>query len=365
MNSKVATINPGPAPPATTTSTPVPVQTAVNGGLATGKKVSGGARRSSRGKQQLLAGDEHVEVWELAEDRRSIYVRNPNIDGTKEDVLYHLAMSTNTHDLQAMFGDVKFVCVGGSARRMEIVALYMAKQINYKLPAGQALVNISADTDRFAMYKVGPVLTVSHGMGISSFSIMMHELMKLLHYAKAEDVCLFRLGTSGGLGLEAGTVVVSKDTVDALFRPYLELQVLGKVVTRPASLDTQLIDDLLACSLPSDGFDIVTGTTMCTLDFYEGQARLDGAFCEYTEGEKMNFLREAYGRGVRNIEMESLCFAAMCTQADIRGAVICVTLLDRLTEDQINVSRETLKRWEERPAAIVARFIRRDLEIEK
>ncbi len=26
--------------------------------------------------------------------------------------------------------------------------------------------------------------------------------------------------------------------------------------------------------------DVVTGKTMCAHDFYEGQARVDGAFCE-------------------------------------------------------------------------------------
>ncbi len=52
-----------------------------------------------------------------------------------------------------------------------------------------------------------------------------------------------------------------------------------------------------------------------------GQARLDGAFCDYTETDKMRFLREAYARGVRNIEMESLCFASMCHHARIKGAL--------------------------------------------
>ena len=53
-----------------------------------------------------------------------------------------------------------------------------------------------------------------------------------------------------------------------------------------------------------------------------GQARLDGAFCEYTANDKMDFLQEAYNKGVRNIEMESVCFAAMCTQAKIRGEFV-------------------------------------------
>lgn len=50
-----------------------------------------------------------------------------------------------------------------------------------------------------------------------------------------------------------------------------------------------------------------------------GQARLDGAFCEYTEQQKFAFLNRLHSLGVRNIEMEALCFAAMFNRGNIRG----------------------------------------------
>jgi len=50
--------------------------------------------------------------------------------------------------------------VGGSSSRMQAVAEFMSSCLYQTLPTGQALVNI-ASTDRFVMYKVGPVLTVS------------------------------------------------------------------------------------------------------------------------------------------------------------------------------------------------------------
>lgn len=37
-------------------------------------------------------------------------------------------------------------------------------------------------------------------MGQPSFSILLHEVTKLLSYAEAEDVTYFRLGSSGGVG---------------------------------------------------------------------------------------------------------------------------------------------------------------------
>lgn len=101
---------------------------------------------------------------------------------------------------------------------------------------------------------------------------------------------------------------------------------------------------------------------MCTFDFYEGenmisifvargektpplqrnlinlfigQGRLDGAFCEFTESDKMEYLNKLHDFGVVNIEMESTIFAALTYHAGIRAAVVCVTLLDRLKGDQV------------------------------
>lgn len=53
-------------------------------------------------------------------------------------------------------------------------------------------------------------------MGVSSLSILLHEIIKLLAYAKVNNPIFFRIGTSGGIGIEAGTVVVSDDAVDGM-----------------------------------------------------------------------------------------------------------------------------------------------------
>jgi uridine phosphorylase len=332
------------------------------------------ARNGENGIKEIDDKDQSIPVYarngengikEIDGKDQRMTIGNENLKDMKEDVLYHLALSTKTHDLVAMFNDVKFVCIGGSPSRMESFAYFMMDQLKYDLPAGQTLFNITKATDRYAMYKVGPVLALSHGMGIPSVSILLHEVMKLLYHAKCSDVQFFRMGTSGGLGLEPGTVVITEEVVDALFQPHFEVQVLGKVIKRPATLDERLIKRLIGCSRPEDNFKVVTGKTMCTLDFYEGQARLDGAFCDYTENEKMTFLSEAYERGIRNIEMESICFAAMCRQCNVRGAVVCVTLLDRLHGDQVNTPVDIMKLWDKRPAVLVARYICSQLGIQR
>ncbi|XP_013395409.1 uridine phosphorylase 1 [Lingula anatina] len=292
-----------------------------------------------------------------------IHLPNPHIATMEEDVLYHFALGTKSHDLKKMFGDVKFVCTGGSPKRMQSFAYLLVEELGHQLPAGQTLVNITKATDRYSMFKVGPVLSVSHGMGIPSISIMLHEIIKLLSHAGCQDVTFFRIGTSGGLGLTPGTVVITEQAVDALLKPSMEFAILGKKVTRPADLDRGLTNQLLDCAMADDHFQTVLGKTMCTDDFYEGQARLDGALCDYTEEDKMQFLREIYDKGVRNIEMECICFAAMLNQAGLKGAVVCATLLDRLKGDQVSTPHEIMSEWQQRPQKIVARYIRRQLGI--
>ena len=48
----------------------------------------------------------------------------------------------------------------------------------------------------------------------------------------------------------------------------------------------------------------------------------------------MAYLQEVASKGVTNMEMEALVFAALTHLAGIRSAVVCVTLLDRLKGDQ-------------------------------
>ncbi|XP_013880376.1 uridine phosphorylase 1 isoform X1 [Austrofundulus limnaeus] len=293
--------------------------------------------------------------------RSLVYVHNPHLDALKEDFLYHFSLGTGTHNLPEMFGDVKFVCVGGSPWRMKSFIEYISAELNLEDPSSD-YPNICAGTDRYAMYKAGPVLSVSHGMGIPSIAIMLHELIKLLHYARCTDVTIIRIGTSGGIGLEPGTVVVTKQSVDATFLPRFEQVTLGETVVRNTDLDPSLAEELLRCSKELDQFQTVVGNTMCTLDFYEGQARLDGAFCSYTEKDKHDYLTKAKEAGVCNIEMESSVFAAMCNLSGLRAAVVCVTLLDRLKGDQLSSSHDVLHNYQLRPQVLVGYYIKKQLK---
>ncbi|XP_076784877.1 uridine phosphorylase 2 isoform X3 [Arvicanthis niloticus] len=252
------------------------------------------------------------------ERKRSVYVKNPYLDAMDEDILYHLDLGTKTHNLPAMFGDVKFVCVGGSPNRMKAFAQFIHKELQLD-GDGEDIEDICAGTDRYCMFKTGPVLSLSHGMGIPSISIMLHELIKLLHHARCCDVTIIRIGTSGGIGIAPGSVVITDTAVDSFFKPRFEQIILDNVVTRSTELDKELASDLFNCSREISNFPTLIGHTMCTYDFYEGQGRLDGALCSFSREKKLDYLKRAYRAGVRNIEMESTVFAAMCGLCGLRG----------------------------------------------
>lgn len=109
--------------------------------------------------------------------------------------------------------------MGGSPKRMFQFANYIKKVIGYEVPLDLTLQNISEASDRYSMYKIGPVISVNHGIGCPSMSILLNELIKLVHYAGCKDVTFFRIGTCGGIGVEPGSIVISTEAVDGLFRP--------------------------------------------------------------------------------------------------------------------------------------------------
>ncbi|WAR05633.1 UPP1-like protein [Mya arenaria] len=130
-----------------------------------------------------------------------VKLHNARLKSIQDDHLYHIALSTGSDDLRRLFGDVKVVCFGGQATRMEKFAWFIAREFD----VSDTVHNFAAGTDRYAVYKAGPVLSVSHGIGIPSLSIVFQEIVKLIYYAGCENVTFFRIGTCGGIGLEPGT----------------------------------------------------------------------------------------------------------------------------------------------------------------
>lgn len=46
-------------------------------------------------------------MWKPSDPLRPVSVNNPHLEALADDVLYHFSLGTKTHNLPAMFGDVK------------------------------------------------------------------------------------------------------------------------------------------------------------------------------------------------------------------------------------------------------------------
>ncbi|NXF83626.1 UPP2 phosphorylase, partial [Sclerurus mexicanus] len=249
-----------------------------------------------------------------------VHVKNLHLDSMEEDILYHLDLGTKTHSLPAMFGDIKVKsrCQSEAA----VPPLHRLSSLVSQSSAGPCQGPTAANAPTGLGLTGTDISFLSfqqHGMGIPSISIMLHELIKLLHHAKCQDVTIICIGTSGGLGIEAGSLVITDTAVDSSFQPRFEQVVLGDVLVWSTELDKDVAEELLACSRETADFPMLISHTMCTYDFYKGQGRLDAALCSFSSEKKLEYLMRAYDAGVRNTEMESMAFAALCGLCGLKG----------------------------------------------
>ncbi|XP_004208164.2 uridine phosphorylase 2 isoform X1 [Hydra vulgaris] len=284
-------------------------------------------------------------------------ITNKHLDNIDVDHFHHLGFSTKDIALEN-FKDVKIVCVCGSPERVKKLAGFLNDGL--KLVKAEEIHNLCS-TDRYVMFKLGPILLASHGIGAPSASILFHEIFKLLHYSEAKEFVFFRLGTCGGLGVKPGTIVLTKKALNGFLQPVYTQTVLGKKFDYPTIMDNTIIEELQHLVQENSNFDVISGDTFCCDDFYEAQARLDGAFCTYSKQDKEDFLTMLQSNGVKNIEMESSVVAAMCNRANIRACTMCVVLVDRLAEDQVILTNEMRKEIEKKPWYLLLEYIKRKI----
>jgi len=102
------------------------------------------------------------------------------------------------------------------------------------------------------------------------------------------------------------------------------------------------------------------GNTVTCDDFFESQARLDGALCDFTEEDRINFLNRCYEAGVRNIEMEGMMFGVFCAQVGVPNAMVCICLINRLEGDQVQskLTAEHQAAIERAPGDLIVELLR-------
>lgn len=297
---------------------------------------------------------------------------NPRLTEYKDDPLYHFGLNKDMKlvesvDLQQttlpeLFGDTRIVCMGGSPLRAERFGKKLAREFPEFGVDPETLRNLSLSPDRLHLYKVGPLLSMSHGMGIGSIRIGIHEMTKLLFYAGEDSrkvldsVEYIRIGTSGGIGVDLGDVVLSRQGIHPrTLQPVDEIYRMGETYQYPAVFNEALRNRLYASR---GNIKVVVGDTLTSNDFYGEEPNTHGALDEYTEAELQQDVPKLIAMGVRNVEMEGTALAGFCgpTRANIPAADIC-TVVDPIGVP-IKSSKEELKEFSARAEQVVVNYIR-------
>lgn len=268
------------------------------------------------------------------------------LDGSSEDVYYHFGVASSD-TLLTKLRDVRAVVMAGSGSRIKEFAERWSE-----LNAGTEIVAFPKE-DRFVTRYTAGVLFASHGMGMPSASIALQELMRMVFFLKRGDldamdeVFWCRVGTSGGVGLPGGTVVVSSEGLMADLKPYRLLNGGTGEYWFDGHFPAESCNAIIAANEHTD-FEIISGKTVAGNEFFLEQFRLDGAICLETPESKMGWLTWLQDNGVVNIEMEGAMIAGYLNHWGFsKFAMICCTLLNRLEGDQVTASPERLHKFSE------------------
>ena len=268
------------------------------------------------------------------------------VDGSHEDVYYHFGVASSDPILAAL-REVRAVVMAGSGGRIKEFAERWSQ-----LNGGSEVVAFPKE-DRFVTRYTSGVLFASHGMGMPSASIALQELMRMVFFLKAgnldamDEVFWCRVGTSGGVGLPGGTVVVSSEGLMADLRPYRLLNGGTGEYWFDGHFPASTNADIIAANRYTD-FPIVSGKTVAGNEFFLEQFRLDGAVCLETPETKMAWLNWLHDNGVANIEMEGAMIAGYLNHWGFsKFGMICCTLLNRLDGDQVTATPRELHKFSE------------------
>ena len=268
------------------------------------------------------------------------------LDGSHEDVYYHFGVASPDPILAAL-RDVRAVVMAGSGGRIKEFAERWSQ-----LNGGSDIVAFPKE-DRFVTRYTAGVLFASHGMGMPSASIALQELMRMVFFLKSGDldamdeVFWCRVGTSGGVGLPGGTVVVSSEGLMADLRPYRLLNGGTGEYWFDGHFPAATCEAIIDANKYAD-FSVVSGKTVAGNEFFLEQFRLDGAVCMETPETKMAWLTWLHDSGVANIEMEGAMIAGYLNHWGFpKFAMICCTLLNRLEGDQVTATPAQLNKFSE------------------
>ena len=278
------------------------------------------------------------------------------ISGDHDDVYYHYGVSSSDPVMEKLRG-IRAVIMAGSGGRIKEFAQRWSD-----LNDGAEIIAFPKE-DRFITRYTAGVMFASHGMGMPSASIAVQEAMRMVYFLKRGDldamdaVFWARVGTSGGVGLPGGTIVVTSEGLMADLKPYRLLQGAKGIYWFEGTFPAATRAAIIAANKDS-GLPIVEGKTIATNEFFLEQFRLDGAIRMESAETKQEFLEWLHANDVANIEMEGAMLAAYLKPWGFSSfAMNCAVLLNRLEGDQVTSTPEQLHQFSEDSGDVLFNYL--------
>ena len=246
------------------------------------------------------------------------------------DYLYHLGLDT-TMDLKAQFGGIKHVVFTRSFASSDQISNLLTSEF-YGINDIKIHCEVIAKDERYHLHKVAHTLVVSHGVGFPSMLICLNEITKLLFHAGATDFNFYRVGPAGGVGISEDNVIIASEALSPELKPEWKNIEFGEYYSYSTQMKADLTNKLIYAN--KDNGSIINGKVLSSANFYEGQARLNGAIApSFNKVQRDAYLQQAHEAGVRAIDMESACFTAFCKNMDIPATMILPIIVDRLCDN--------------------------------
>ena len=281
-------------------------------------------------------------------------------DCSLNSYLYNINLTLSKKELE-LFHDVQYVCMQGSPARAKDFACKLTHSLLGLNIADFEPKNMLKDS-AFHCYRVGNILSISHGMGAASMLTLLHDISKVMYFAGNRDIEYIRIGTSGGIGIEAGSVILTDTVYMPNLVPGYKVSALGRDIIYPTGMSVALNNKILAAQPDNLDFKVLSGNSIAADDFYLGQARFDGALkLSYDAEKRRQYFSQIMQLNILNFEMESAALASFCNRAEIPATMIATTLINRVEGDQITATPETLAIYSDRSHIITLNYLRSEL----
>lgn len=265
-----------------------------------------------------------------------------------------LPLNQETYD---KFHGIKHIIMQGSAARAQVLAAKIAWNLigietNYFQP-----VNLFYNC-RFECYRINNILSVSHGMGTISILNLLSNITKLMQFAENTNFEYIRVGTSGGIGIDMGSIIITDIAYTPELNPEYKIVILGKTHRFSTQMNKPLNQRILKAQPSSLPFKIYVGGSIAADDFYRGQARFDGIMkLSYDEATRQTYFKQIRAKNIYNLEMESTALAGFCQQAKIPATMVATTIINRLDGDQIRASTNMLQQFADNAQQVVINYL--------